>query len=289
MIASPILSRLWLFCSVFAFVLTANQSVANELPEGALPDAVVAGPKHNFKRAWLAKPTERYAHALLGDAIEAGRLVVETTCGHRVEHVLDEDHVFEDRHVRITDLDRDGYAEAVVVLSNANLGAALAVYSLKGSTCSAASELVLKARTPFIGTRNRWLNPAGIADYDGDGRLEVAIVVTPHIGGTLQFWSLKGGKMVLEAKKYGYSNHAIGARAQHLSGTFKSRGRNWLVLPGADRKSIHKVALHDGKISSIKSADLDFRIRDDFTVKAVSGAHATVSFANGKKALVLTR
>ncbi len=282
MISLPILSRLWLFCSALAFaVFASHPASAGQLPQGTLPDAVIAGSKHNFKRAWLAKPTERYGHAILGDGVEAGSVVVETTCGHKVEHVLDEQHVFEDRHVRIADLDGDIYAEAIVVLSNVDLGAALAVYSLNGSTCSVASDLTLKARTPFIGTRNRWLNPAGIADYDGDGKLEVAIVVTPHIGGILQFWSLDDNKMVLEAKKYGYSNHAIGSRAQGLSATLKKGSETLLLLPGADRMSLHIVRLKGGEIASRKVADLDFRVRENFRAK-VTGGEAVVTFESGK-------
>lgn len=283
MISSPILSRLWLFFSALAFALSAGPVAANDLPEGALPDAVVAGPKHNFKRAWLAQPTDRYGHAILGDGIEAGSLVIETTCRHRVEHVLDDQHVFEDRHVRIADLDGDIYAEAVVVLSNANLGAALAVYGIKGGSCSVAGELTLKARTPFIGTRNRWLNPAGIADYDGDGTPEIAIVVTPHIGGTLQFWSLAGDKLVLKAQKFGFSNHAIGARDQRLSTTLKVQGKTLLLVPGAARKTLQLVELSDGKIKSRKVADLGFRVRENFTAEVKGSTEAVVTFSNGKR------
>ncbi|MEM7427503.1 MAG: VCBS repeat-containing protein [Pseudomonadota bacterium] len=292
MISLPTWNRLWLCCSALApalALLAAGPGSAGELPEGALPDAVVAGPKHNFKRAWLARPTTRYGHAILGDGIEAGSLVVETTCGHRVEHLLDEGHVFEDRHVRIADLDGDLYAEAIVVLSSVDQGAALAVYSLNGSTCSAASDLTLKARTPFIGTRNRWLNPAGIADYDGDGKLEVAIVVTPHIGGTLQFWSLDGDKMVLKAKRYGYSNHAIGARAQGLSATFKRGSDLLLVLPGADRRSLHQVQLKAGKILSSKIADVKTGIRENFSIRPVNDASSVVTLADGTKLNVQTK
>ncbi len=283
MISLPISNRLWLFFSALVLTpLLCCPANAGQLPEGALPDAVIAPAKHNFARAWLARPTERYGHAILGDGVEAGSMVVETTCRHRVEHVLDNDHVFEDRHVRVADLDGDLYAEAVVVLSSVQHGAALAVYGLNGPTCTAAGDLTLKARTPFIGTSHRWLNPAGIADYDGDGTLEVAIVVTPHIGGTLQFWSFDGNKMVLEAKKYGFSNHAIGSRALGLSATLEKDGKTWLLLPGADRKTLHLAKLRAGEIISRKVADLKFRIRENFTAKPAGGSEALVTFTSGE-------
>src|SRR6266568_3887883 len=40
------------------------------VPAGALPDARVAVGGNTVARAWLAEPTPRYDHGILGDAIE---------------------------------------------------------------------------------------------------------------------------------------------------------------------------------------------------------------------------
>lgn len=263
----------------------ASTATAQDLPKGALPDAIVSAGKNNLKRAWLAKPTKRYGHGILGDTIEAGSLVVETSCRRIMEHVLDDQHVFEDREARLVDLENDIYDEIVVIESNLDLGAALAVYGSAGATCSANGGLKPIARTPFIGPSNRWLNVAGIADYDGDGVKEIAIVVTPHIGGTLQFWSLQKGKMVLEAEKYGFSNHAIGSRAQKLSATVETDAGTALIVPGADRESLHRVRLLDGKILSRKFADLHGKITGNMQLTASNG-EAHVSFEAGAAGLV---
>ena len=42
--------------------------------------------KHDIARAWLAEPTTRYDHGILGDAIEASSLVIERRDGTR--HVV---------------------------------------------------------------------------------------------------------------------------------------------------------------------------------------------------------
>ena len=52
-------------------------------PEGALPDGRVATGTHDIARAWLAEPTTRYDHGILGDKIEAGSLTIETRDGKR--------------------------------------------------------------------------------------------------------------------------------------------------------------------------------------------------------------
>ncbi len=253
--------------------LMAPAALAGELPEGALPDAVISHGKNNLKQAWLARPTNRYGHAILGDAIEAGSLVAITSCGHRMELVLDETLVFEDRKARIVDLEGDHYDEIVVVEASLDHGAALSVYGPKGATCSKAGGLKRIARTPFIGTRHRWLNPAGIADYDGDGVKEIAIVVTPHIGGTLQFWSLEDGALVLKAKKYGFSNHAIGSREQELSVTVDGV----LFLPDANRRTLMRVTLNDGKIESVPVAKLPSEAAG--TITAHKGADGSVTLS----------
>jgi hypothetical protein len=41
--------------------------------------------KNDIAQAWLTRPTKRYDHAILGDAIEAGGLAVKTRDGKTLE------------------------------------------------------------------------------------------------------------------------------------------------------------------------------------------------------------
>ena len=234
-------------------------------PEDAMTDAVVGVAKGDIRKAWLTRPTRRYAHAVLGDAVEAGGLKVETASGEQLEFVLPETEVFEDRYARIADLDGDGRVEVVVVNSHDSQGAALAVFGVRKGA------LKRIARTPFIGTPNRWLNPAAIADFDGNGIQEVAIVVTPHIGGNLQFWELNGKDLTLKSEIYGFSNHFIGSRVQEMSAVLKDdkTGLLEVVLPGADRKSLKSVSLANGKAKINWQLDLPARVMTE--IVAVPG------------------
>ena len=152
--------------------------------------------------ASYAEPTTRYAHGVLGDAVEYGALVLALSDGTARRVVLPERRVFEDTAPRLHDLDGDGAPEVIAVESDAGRGARLSVYGPGG----------LVAATPFIGTRFRWLAPAGAADLDGDGHVEVAYVDRPHLAKTLRVWRFRDGRLEQVATLAGLTNHRIGER-----------------------------------------------------------------------------
>jgi hypothetical protein len=203
-------------------------------PEG-LPDGEVAILENaEVFAAWYTKPTTRYAHGILGDAIEAGELTVETSTGETLTYTLPENQVFEDRTPRLVDLDGFGKTQIITILSDQTKGGSIAVFGVR------KGKLELVAQTPYIGRSNRWLNIAGIDDFDGDGKTQIAAVWTPHIGGTLKYWTWDKGKLRLSGEAYGFSNHFIGSREQELStvNDFNGNGVSDLALPSADRKSV---------------------------------------------------
>jgi hypothetical protein len=97
-----------------------------------LPDGIVSDRQERYAQAWLTRPTKRYDHAILGDAIEAGGLAVKMRDGKTLELVLPQEFVFEDRMARIHDLDGDGRDEVIVVLASVTEGGALAIYGVRG-------------------------------------------------------------------------------------------------------------------------------------------------------------
>lgn len=152
--------------------------------------------------AEFAAPTDRYAHGVLGDALEWGELHLTVADGRTVRIVLPETAVFEDTAPRLADIDGDGADEAVVVEASLTQGARLAVYGPAGRI----------AATPYIGRPYRWLAPVGAADLDGDGRVEIAYVDRPHLARILRVWRHDGRDLRQIASAPGFSNHRIGER-----------------------------------------------------------------------------
>ena len=169
-----------------------------------------ATPPNVIIAAEYTEPTSRYPHAVLGDAIEWGalRLTVDMCSGCENTDIraftikLPKSRVFEDTAPRIVDLDGEGSPSVVVVDSDQSQGARLAIYNEAG----------LRAATPFIGTRFRWLAPVAIADLDQDGAVELAYVDRPHLAKTLRIWRFNPDDNSLSpiAQLPGVTNHRIG-------------------------------------------------------------------------------
>ncbi len=262
----------------------AGGSAAAAAQADMLPDGEETRGMSDIAQAFLIEPTQRYRHGILGDDVEAGGLRVITTGGDTLDYRLKSDSVFEDRRARLVDLDSDGRDEIVVVRSYLNAGAAVALFGVSGDSIVRVDE------APAIGRPNRWLNPAGVADFDGDNLIEIAYVETPHIGGTLKLLEFDQGRLRLEHEEFGFSNHAIATREQDLAAVvdWNSDGVMDLVLPDARRTSLKVVTFSDGTFGEIASINLSGPLT--MGVFALPGTDkATVVYGVGDHTLVAIR
>ena len=151
--------------------------------EAALAVARAVAGRRDVAWVWLGSPTLRYPHRALGSPTHAASVhaLVRARSGawRLVERRLPVHRVFEDRVPRLVDIDGDGRDEIVLIEADAVRGASLVVLGLEAGADE--PRLVERARSPFAGSPFRWLNPVGVADLDGDGQLDLASVVTPHI------------------------------------------------------------------------------------------------------------
>lgn len=205
-----------------------------------------------------AEPTSEYGHGVLGENSEYKAIVIrrdkvsisgeplgEWTFTYR----LPEGRVFEDIEPHCADIDGEGFNEIVVVESDVTKGAQLAVYGAERDLNRRVVRMAKFAATPPIGKAYRWLAIAGIADFDGDGRLDIAYVETPHIGGVLRIWTLRDGGLVEIASAPGFSNHRIGQN--FITGGVRDCGNGpELVLPNDDWSQTLLVRVGGGEIES---------------------------------------
>lgn len=227
-----------------------------------LPDGIIADGHNDIASAWLTDPTLRYDHGVLGDAVEASGIRARGRDGRILTFSLPNDSVFEDREVRLVDLNGDGGDELLVVRSYLTAGAALAVLR------PGPNGLLLVAETAPIGLPHRWLNPAAVADFDGDGWVEIAVVVTPHIGGILKFYELRQSRLRLERLEEiwsanGFSNHAMGSRLQAMAAVVDWGKGPILHLPDAQRRGLRQVYFAKGRYQVRDAASHDAPIVTD--------------------------
>ena len=174
------------------------------------PESVTVDPnaKQGIRGAWYDGATSRYAHGVLGDAIEPSMLhAISTDNTKKVSIRLSEEHVFEDLTPRLADVNGDGLLDIVTVRSHRDKGAQIAVYSIISDK---PDQLSLIASTPYIGTRFRWLAPIGIADLNGDGAMDIAYIDRPHLAKQLTIWSYTPKGLTLITRRGGLTNHRIG-------------------------------------------------------------------------------
>jgi hypothetical protein len=204
--------------------------VSDPLPDGA------AAQKNGYA-AILTGPTGEYRHGILGDSIEASgfKTFRFSTVLQRYQPVgryqLPGGTVFEALRPTMADLNDDGIPEILITASNADVGSAIYVFDINGTHM---------ASSPAVGRGYRWIHLLGAGKTGPGGETEIITVRTPHIGGILQYYQLKGQNLVLEHALSGYSTHRIGSRNLDMAaiGNFSSGSQAVVLLPTQDFRSL---------------------------------------------------
>ncbi|WP_319509023.1 hypothetical protein [uncultured Methanolobus sp.] len=210
-------------------VFRVNDRESARLEVNALPDARLLLDEDE-RILLLTGPTEDYKHGVLGDSVEASSVtLVETATTPSIAKVIDvpEGDVVEGIAPIWTDFDGDGIREILVTLSNAEDGARLVVFDEDGN---------IIASGPAAGNGYRWRHQIAVAPFGPQGEIEIADVLTPHIGGTVEFYQLNEDELTVMSGLSGYSSHMPGSRDldMAIAGNFDNDTLLELLVPTQD-------------------------------------------------------
>lgn len=196
-------------------------------PQQVDMDGVLAAASDGHILVLGGPDAQRYRHAVLGDDVEATRVLYLER--HGLEPLrtltLPAPHVLEDIAPRPIEW---AGATGLLTVRSGPYGAQLAVVAADRAQRGA---LTLAALGEPIGMPNRWMASTT------DGRRLLA-VHTPHIGGVLHEYVGEGNALRAQRIADGYSTHALGSRELDLA----AWAGGALVLPGQDRRALHVLA-----------------------------------------------
>jgi hypothetical protein len=173
--------------------------------------------------AVLAGPDgSRYDHGVLGDAIEATRVLWLERHGLDVLRALSlpAPHVFEDISLRPVMLPGESRGRGLLTVRAGPDGGQLALVTADPARPRGLS---LAALGDTVGGYHRWLAPTT------DGR-HLAAVHTPHIGGVLHVYRPEGERLTRRRLHADVSTHRIGTREVDLAAWLQGL----LILPSQD-------------------------------------------------------
>jgi hypothetical protein len=178
-----------------------------------------------------APDSSRYPHGVLGDAIEATRVLYLERHDLSVMRELSvaAPYVLEDIAPRPVEWQG---STGLLTMRSGPHGAQLAVIAADRAGRDA---LTIAALGEALGTRNRWMAAST------DGRRIVA-VHTPHIGGVLHSYRVEGAMLRAERVRDGVSTHVIGTRELDLA----VWSGDTLMLPSQDRHSLLRLDIKSG-------------------------------------------
>lgn len=254
-------------------VIDGSKSI--RLGVNALPDTRILADE--FDRVLvLTDPTDRYGHGILGDRIEAaGITLIETQPALKVVHkiAIPAPEVIEGLSPIWVDLDGNKSREIIVTISDSRQGARLVVFDELGNRI---------ADGPAIGMGNRWRHQLAVAPFGPGGELEIADVLTPHIGGVVEFFQLNGDELLRTAAIRGYSTHVIGSRNLDMAfaGDFDGDGRYELLVPTQDFRSLTAIRRTDDGVEEAWQIPIGERITTNIAAVVLSAGNIVLGLGS---------
>lgn len=245
-------------------VLGREEGVVNSLPLKAPPDARLVMNGVGQVALYANATDQRYAHGALGDQIEGSTLLVLEVRDSAIRLLsrvdLPGEDVYEGLAPFWADIDGDGQEDLVTTVSNGTLGARLRLYLWDGKA------IRQEVDGPAIGRGLRWRHQLSAGAFAPDGEVEIAALLTPHIGGVMEFFRFTGDALQLSASLPGLRSHALGARNldQTAAGDFNGDGRPEVLAMSAERRAVLAVQRNEGGAEVVWRLDAGAEILSSF-------------------------
>lgn len=217
-------------------VIRNSEAEITRLAVNALPDArlLLAGESGLL---FLADPTDRYEHGALGDDLEGGSVKLVTLDPKpalQLEVVLPGDVVAEGIAPLWVDLSGDGVRDLILTLSSDEDGAQVVVLNEQGEPLAGAAP---------VGEGQRWRHVIAVDALGPHGELELVEVLTPHLGGIVQYHRWGDHRLESLAQLGEYGSHELGSRNldQAAVADFDGDERKELLLPGQSARTLAAI------------------------------------------------
>lgn len=222
-------------------VLSREEGPVASLSIGAAADARLVMNRVGQVALYANYTDQRYVHGIMGDDLEAATLLVlevrDSQIGLLARVDLPGEQVYEGIAPFWADVDGDGREDLLTTVADSSQGARLRVYLWDGKG------IVQAVDGAAVGAGNRWRHQLSAGPFGPAGEIEVVDVLTPHIGGILQFSRLVDGAMVLHGQYADVTSHRLGSRNldQAAAGDFNGDGQPEVLLMDEARENVVAV------------------------------------------------
>lgn len=225
--------------------------------------------------ALLGGGTTAYPHGALGDLTEAGSIVVVRSDGsHRVIDLGPD--VAEETGVLLTDVDGDGREEIITVLANSAAGARVVALDPEGAVV---------AEGPPVGRGFRWRHIIASGILNPQTGREIVVVRTPHIGGILELYRYRDGRLEIAAEATGFSSHRLGSAnlGQGILVDTTGNGYPEMILPDQRQTSLRVLQRTPEGVSELRRLTLPARLSGNLSLASPCTSGGTGALLAGSE------